>query len=90
VNLTENLGFGERATHTARAPKHIKPTLDIDFPLSHPSVVLDEIANRWTQRHVHGAGVGSGLNLLVKYAKLSLQKSAHAALIPIRSGKDSV
>jgi hypothetical protein len=90
VNLTENFGFGELATHTERVPKYILPTLHIDFPLSHPVIALDEVANRWTQKHVHGAGVGSGLSFFFKYAKLSLKKRADAVPIGIDKGKDTV
>lgn len=77
VNLTENVGFGERATHTERVPKYIRPTQDVDFPLSHPAVSLDKAANIWTQKHVHGAAIFSGLTLLGKYAKLLLKRKSY-------------
>jgi hypothetical protein len=70
VNLTENLGFGPGATHTQRIPKYIRPTIEIEFPLRHPHVELDDIANNWTQKKVHGARVISGITLLVKYLKM--------------------
>jgi len=70
VNLTENLGFGPGATHTQRIPKYIRPTIEIEFPLRHPHVELDDIANNWTQKQVHGAGVASGLILLSRYVRL--------------------
>jgi hypothetical protein len=70
VNLTENLGFNERATHTERAPKYLLPTFEIEFPLLHPEVRIDKIASRWTQRYVFGAGFFSGIYLLGKFVKV--------------------
>jgi len=69
-NLTENLGFGPGATHTQTVPKYLQPTNKIEFPLSHPQVRLDRLANSWTQKEVQGAGVGSGLILLGRYVRL--------------------
>ena len=52
VNLVSNIGFDERATHTAGgAPGAAIPTRPMQFPLRHPpAVVRDRAADDWTQR----------------------------------------
>jgi hypothetical protein len=53
VNLTENLGFGAGATHTALTPAYLRPTEAIAFPLVHPDVVaVDESSDAWTRKNV--------------------------------------
>lgn len=79
VNLTENLGFNDGATHTSSLPNYIQPTQDIEIPLIHPFVVLDKPANMWTQKYVYGAGFFSGFVLLAKYIKLSLKSYSYRA-----------
>jgi hypothetical protein len=71
VNLTENMGFGPGSTHTGTVPKFILPTQSINFPLAHPPVAIDRIANNWIQTRVYGATILGGLSLLKKYIKLS-------------------
>lgn len=71
-NLTENLGFGDIATHTKRIPKYVRPTDEIEFPLNHPDVKLDAVANNWTQKNVNGATFLSGLILFGRYLRKSI------------------
>ena len=74
-NLTENIGFGNTATHTRRTPKYIRYPNQIDFPLSHPEVKLDAVANKWTQKHVNGATFLNGISLFGRYLQLLFGKS---------------
>lgn len=48
VNLVENIGFDDRATHTAAgtSPTADFPIQEITFPLSHPQVAFDSPADR--------------------------------------------
>ena len=70
LNLAENVGFGPGATHTQTMPNYLQPTNKIEFPLRHPQVKLDHIANSWTQKKVYGARVTSGIVLLIRYLKM--------------------
>ena len=57
VNLVQNVGFGENATHTKKESCHGPPAENLIFPLSHPSYVLrDDHADAWTQIHHFGFG----------------------------------
>ena len=57
VNLVQNVGFGENATHTKKETCHGPPAENLIFPLSHPSYVLrDDHADAWTQIHHFGFG----------------------------------
>lgn len=57
VNLVQNVGFGEGATHTTRSSNNSIPVGRLRFPLVHPPYVIrDERADSWTQRQVFGCG----------------------------------
>lgn len=57
VNLVQNIGFGEDATHCYGDSKHSLIAQNLDFPLSHPPYLLaDETADSWTQQHIFGYG----------------------------------
>ena len=55
VNLVDNVGFGPAATHTERRPRYLRPSENLTFPLSHPSVSVDEQADRWSREVVFEA-----------------------------------
>ena len=55
VNLVDNTGFGEAATHTERRPQYLRRSENLTFPLSHPPVLVDEKADDWTRRVVFEA-----------------------------------
>jgi len=74
VNLTENCGFGDGATHTQTTPRYIQPTDEVTLPLKHTEEKLDLTANKWTQRHAHGATIGNGFRLLTKYILLRMNQ----------------
>ena len=51
VNLIENIGFGEDATHTVEDRKELQPVGDIEFPIADVPVELDTKADAWTRQH---------------------------------------
>lgn len=58
VNLVENVGFRDDATHTHRTPEYLRTVESIALPTVAPAVTLDESADRWLMAHVYGATVG--------------------------------
>ncbi|MDO8307649.1 MAG: hypothetical protein Q7V58_04740 [Actinomycetota bacterium] len=51
VNLIENIGFGELATHTVEDRDELQPIEAITLPTSVVPVALDSRADAWTRRH---------------------------------------
>jgi hypothetical protein len=52
VNLVENVGFGEDATHTSRKPSYLRPVGDLPPAMIHPEVKRDLGADRWIRSRV--------------------------------------
>lgn len=73
VNLVDNVGFGETATHTERRPGYLRPSGSLRFPLTHPPVELDDRADAWSRRVVFEATttglVGQGLRYIRQLAR---------------------
>jgi hypothetical protein len=55
VNLVENLGWGECATHTRDMPPSIQKVNELTFPLKHPPVRRDFQSDRVMNRIVYQA-----------------------------------
>lgn len=55
VNLADNIGFGEGATHTRRRPDFLVPSGRVILADAQIPVVVDERADAWTVRHQFGA-----------------------------------
>jgi hypothetical protein len=51
VNLIENIGFGESATHTREDRNELQPRGSVSFPLPQVPVEIDERADSWTRHH---------------------------------------
>jgi hypothetical protein len=51
VNLVENIGFGETATHTIEDRHDLRPVEPIPMPLAEVPVVHDARADAWTRKH---------------------------------------
>ena len=51
VNLIENIGFGQDATHTVEDREEIQPIGEVQFPLRQLPVQLDVKADSWTRQH---------------------------------------
>jgi len=68
VNLVDNVGFGESATHTERRPQYLRSSENLTFPLSHPPVEVDEKADGWSREVVFEATtrglIGQGLRYI--------------------------
>ena len=52
VNLTDNVGFAEDATHTSHKPAFVQPSEHMDLPLTHPEIRQDLIADRWVRSQI--------------------------------------
>ena len=55
VNLIDNIGWGESATHTERKPAYLRPSEELEFPLAQVPVVVDQRADDWSARVVFEA-----------------------------------
>ncbi|MHB1066264.1 MAG: hypothetical protein ACYC2Z_02360 [Candidatus Nanopelagicales bacterium] len=51
VNLVENIGFGELATHTVEDRDELQPIEAMTLPTAAVPVALDSRADAWTRRH---------------------------------------
>ncbi len=51
VNLIQNIGFGESATHTVEDRHDLQPVQAARVPLATVEVEVDERADAWTRRH---------------------------------------
>ena len=51
VCLTENIGFGEQATHTKNVMNDLLPVQAIALPTGYVPVEVDERADAWTRKH---------------------------------------
>ena len=51
VNLIENIGFGEEATHTLVDRQELQPVEAIVLPTRYVKAELDRKADRWTRKH---------------------------------------
>jgi len=51
MNLIENIGFGDDATHTVENREELQPIREIHFPLVELPVELDTQADTWTRKH---------------------------------------
>lgn len=51
VNLIENIGFGDTATHTVEDRDELQPVTPLALPTTSVAVELDVRADAWTRRH---------------------------------------
>jgi hypothetical protein len=51
VNLIENIGFGDSATHTVEDRDELQPVTRLMLPTAPAPVVLDGRADAWTRKH---------------------------------------
>lgn len=66
VNLTENIGFGNDATHTTIVPQYILDRGSVSFPLKHPATLVNARVDAWTQKNCFGCSYPSVLALIVR------------------------
>ncbi len=67
VCLTENIGFGDDATHTVNAMDHVLTVEPIPLPTEPVPVRVDERADAWTRKHHFGATLPGVARFAVKY-----------------------
>jgi len=67
VNLVENIGFGETATHTVEDRRELQAIESIALPTMPVDVVLDARADRWTRKHHFRATWRGILNQALTY-----------------------
>ena len=76
VNLIENIGFGETATHTIEDRNELQPITPMILPTPPVAVVLDGKADAWTRRHHFRATWRGMLDQADRYRK---QRKARAS-----------
>lgn len=74
VNLVDNVGWGDAATHTFERPPHVRPSEDIALPVKGIPVALDAKADRWSQAHVFGATTSGLIRQGARYVRQKAKK----------------
>jgi len=74
VNLVDNIGFGEGATHTQVKPPYLRRSEQIVLPTIPIPVEVDERADAWSRRIVFGATTGGLIGQGVRYLRQRLQR----------------
>ena len=69
VNLVDNVGWGDAATHTFDRPAHVRPSADIELPTRAMPVIVDAKADAWSQEHVFGATTRGLVRQGIRYVK---------------------
>ena len=75
VNLVQNIGFDDLATHTVQDRDELPNTQTIQLPLSEVAVELDVHADAWTRRHHFRATPSGMMGQASRYLKQRLQSS---------------
>jgi hypothetical protein len=73
VNLIDNIGFGDLATHTVVRPPYLRMSEEIPLPLVELPVVVDEKADAWSRKVVFGATSRGLLGQGVRYVRQRLR-----------------
>ena len=69
VNLVENIGFGQEATHTVQDMDDLRAVEPIRLPTAPVPVVLDQRADAWTRKHHFGATYAGMVDKGLRYVK---------------------
>ena len=69
VNLVQNIGFGQEATHTVESLHELRPVESIALPLVEVPVMHDALADKWTRKHHFRATWRGMLDQLDRYRK---------------------
>ena len=69
VNLVQNIGFGESATHTVEDRDELQPVGVAAIPIADVPVRLDEQADSWTRRHHFRATWGGMMGQAGRYLR---------------------
>ena len=68
VNLIENIGFGESATHTIHGRAPLAPPRPARLPTDEVAVIADRMADAWATRHHFGGSLLTSVDRVRKYA----------------------
>ena len=69
VNLIDNIGFGDGATHTEVRPPYLRVSENIALPTAPVAVAIDEQADRWSREVVFGATTKGLIDQGLRYLK---------------------
>jgi len=69
VNLVENIGFGQEATHTLEEMHNLRAVEPIRLPTAPVPVRLDQRADAWTRKHHFGATYAGMFDKGLRYVK---------------------
>ncbi len=69
VNLVQNIGFGDFATHTHDRPAYLRATSQIRHPLEAVPVEVDEKADAWSRKVVFGATTKGLVDQAIRYLR---------------------
>lgn len=76
VNLVDNIGFGDGATHTEVRPEYLRPSGEIALPTTPVAVEVDERADAWSRQVVFGATMGGLFGQGVRYVRQKIRPRA--------------
>lgn len=76
VNLVDNIGFGNAATHTEVRPAYLRVSEDIELPTMPIPVEVDEKADAWSRNVVFGATTSGLVGQGVRYVKSKIRPRA--------------
>lgn len=69
VNLVDNIGFGDTATHTEVRPSYLRPSEDVRLPMRAVPVEVDDKADAWSRNVVFGATTSGLIGQGFRYVK---------------------
>lgn len=73
VNLVDNIGFGDLATHTEVRPVYLRTSEDIALPVRDMPVRVDEKADAWSRKVVFGSTTVGLLGQGVRYVRQKIR-----------------
>jgi hypothetical protein len=76
VNLVENVGFREDATHTQRRPDYLRTVSSFACADNEITLSLDEKADRWLMRHVYEASYPGLVRLGSRYLRRMMKRNS--------------
>ncbi len=77
VNLVDNIGFGDIATHTVERPTYLRQSEDIPLPTRAVPVEVDEKADAWSRKVVFGSTTSGLIGQGIRYVRQRLTPSKY-------------
>lgn len=72
VNLVDNIGWGDIATHTVERPAYLRQSEEITLPTAPVTVEVDEKADAWSRKVVFGATTTGLIGQGIRYVRQRL------------------